>query len=77
MSRRKTPPVTKRAYQLHVRAEDDSMQSDPAGELRQILADLLVRMQREGAPEAFWTIRDSNGNDVGRFGPTTMEFLNG
>jgi hypothetical protein len=57
-----------REFRLHVTCDNDAFDPDPYAELARILRETAARLETDrDACRWFQTIRDCNGNDVGRF----------
>ena len=50
-----------------IRCENAAFEETPASELARILRSIAKRLETEGASGFYETIRDINGNDVGRW----------
>lgn len=55
-------------FQLWINTDNAAFEGeDKAAEVARILRDIADKVEREGVQWHFQTIRDVNGNDVGRF----------
>jgi hypothetical protein len=55
-------------FRLYIRTGNDAFADNPAPELARILRSIADKIETEGeAPWAYQTVRDINGNDVGRY----------
>lgn len=54
-------------FTIKIDTDNDAFQPDPADEIVRLLLAIAARIQGEGLSGYYETIRDVNGNDVGRF----------
>lgn len=64
-------------FRLHVTCDNETFELDPWGELARILREAANKLEAErDACRWFQTIRDANGNDVGRFALKHADYFN-
>ena len=56
-------------FNLAMTCDNDAFAEDLTGEIARILRETAARVERDGMADAdfYQTIRDANGNDIGRF----------
>lgn len=64
-------------FRLYVATDNAAFDSDPRHEVTRILRECADRIEREGVGFPSQTIRDVNGNDVGRYAIKTQAQWNG
>jgi hypothetical protein len=77
MARNRPQPIELPVFQFFANVGNAAFDGEGRGpEIVRLLRDAADRIEREGVPWGFQTLRDVNGNDVGRFGPARMTFAN-